>query len=148
MTNRKKANIGLFKFPDTDGKPDLYKLWFNKIKAFHRPGMRDSFSITQHIFCFIDTLFREFNINITDINFSAGNHRKTLKLIDDIFPVKTGIPVFLVHPQILSGTFVADEDQKKLFSNVVKHTLLKNICLNLLNFVFIVLLVLSITREC
>ena len=32
--HRKKTNIGLFKFPDTDGKPELYKLWFKKTKAF------------------------------------------------------------------------------------------------------------------
>ena len=30
-----KANIGLFKFQDDkDAKPELYKLWCNKIKSF------------------------------------------------------------------------------------------------------------------
>ena len=27
-----KTNIGLFKFPDKDAKPELYKLWCNKSK--------------------------------------------------------------------------------------------------------------------
>ena len=62
--------------------------------------------------------------------------------IDDSFPVETGILVFCIYPQLFSGFFsFADESQKKLFSDVVKHMLLKNIhthSLNLLNFVCIV----------
>ena len=29
-----KTNIGLFKFPDKNAEPELYKLWCNKIKTF------------------------------------------------------------------------------------------------------------------
>ena len=59
--------------------------------------------------------------------------------IDDAFLEKTGICIYL---QPLSRFFsFADESHKKLFSDVVKHMLLKNIpmySLNLLNFVCIV----------
>ena len=41
-----KTNIGLFKFPDKDAKPELYKLWRNKIKTFQRTGGKDSFKVT------------------------------------------------------------------------------------------------------
>ena len=40
-----KTNIGLFKFPDKDAKPELYKLWYNKIKTFRRAGGKDSFKV-------------------------------------------------------------------------------------------------------
>ena len=68
-----KTNIGLFKFPDKDAKPELYKLWCNKIKTFRRAGGKDSFKVTNN------TYVCEFHFNITDINVSAGRHIKTLK---------------------------------------------------------------------
>ena len=67
-----KTNIGLFKFPDKDAKPELYKLWCNKIKTFRRAGGKDSFKVTNN------TYVCEFHFNITDINVSAGRHIKTL----------------------------------------------------------------------
>ena len=63
-----KTNIVLFKFPDKDAKPELYKLSYNKIKTFRRAGGK--LQIT-HV--------REFHFDITDINVSAGRHIKTLK---------------------------------------------------------------------
>ena len=68
-----KTNIGLFKFPDKDAKPELYKLWRNKIKTFQRTGGKDSFKVTNN------THVCEFHFNITDINISAGRHIKTWK---------------------------------------------------------------------
>ena len=68
-----KTNIGLFKFPDKDPKPELYKLWCNKTVTFRRTGGRDSFKVTNNIYVC------EFRYNITDINISAGLHTKTLK---------------------------------------------------------------------
>ena len=68
-----KTNIGLFKFPDKDAKPELYKFWCNKIKTFRRAGGKDSFKVTNN------TYVCEFHFNITDINVSAGRHIKTLK---------------------------------------------------------------------
>ena len=68
-----KTNIGLFKFPDKDAKPELYKLWYNKIKTFRRAGGKDSFKVTNN------TYVCEFHFDITDINVSAGRHIKTLK---------------------------------------------------------------------
>ena len=65
-----KTNIGLFKFPDKDVKPELYELWYNKIKAFRRAGGKDSFKITNN------TYVCEFHFDIT---VSAGRHIKTLK---------------------------------------------------------------------
>ena len=63
----------MFKFPDKDVKPELYKLWCNKIKTFQRVGGKDSFKVTNN------TYVSEFQFNITDINVSAGRHIKTLK---------------------------------------------------------------------
>ena len=60
-----KTNIGLFKRPDKDAKPELYKLWCNKIKTFPRAGRKDSFKVTNKTYVF------EFHFNITDINVSA-----------------------------------------------------------------------------
>ena len=68
-----KTNIGLFKFPDKDAKPELYKLWCNKIKTFRRNGGKDSFKVTNN------TYVCELHFNITDINASAGRHIKSLK---------------------------------------------------------------------
>ena len=68
-----KTNIGLFKFPDKDAKPELYKLRCNKIKTFQRTGGKDSFKVTNN------THVCEFHFNITDINISAGSHIKTWK---------------------------------------------------------------------
>ena len=36
--------VGLFKFPDKFAKPELYKLWCNKIKTFRKAGGKDSFT--------------------------------------------------------------------------------------------------------
>ena len=63
----------MFKFPDKDVKPELYKLWCNKIKTFRRVGGKDSFKVTNNTYIY------EFHFNITDINVSAGRHIKTLK---------------------------------------------------------------------
>ena len=63
----------MFKFPDKDAKPELYKLWCNKIKTFRRDGGKDSLKVTNN------TYVCEFHFNITDINVSAGRHIKTLK---------------------------------------------------------------------
>ena len=60
-----KTNIGLFKFPDKDAKPELYKLWCNKIKTFRRAGGKDSFKVTNN------TYVCEFHFNITKINVGA-----------------------------------------------------------------------------
>ena len=60
-----KMNIGLCKFSDKDAKPELYKLWCNKIKTFPRAGRKDSFKVTNNTYVF------EFHFNITDINVSA-----------------------------------------------------------------------------
>ena len=60
-------------------------------------------------------------------------------IIDDIFLLKTGIPVFRVHPQIFSGVFLFWLRSEKV---VVKHMLLKNIHVHssrVLNFVYIFL---------
>ena len=73
-----KTNIGLFKFPDIDAKPELYKFWYNKIKTFRRAGWKDSFKVTNN------TYVCEFHFDITDINVSAGRHIKTLK--PDVIP--------------------------------------------------------------
>ena len=67
------APVGLFKFPDKDAKPELYKLWYNKIKTSRRAGGKDSFKVTNN------TYVCEFHFDITDINVSAGRHIKTLK---------------------------------------------------------------------
>ena len=66
-------NIGFFKFPGKDAKPELYKLRCNKIKTFQRTGGKDSFKVTNN------THVCEFHFNITDINISAGRHIKTWK---------------------------------------------------------------------
>ena len=66
-------NIGLFKFPDKDAKPELYKLRCNKIKTFQRTGGKDSFKVTNN------THVCEFHFNITDINISAGRHIKNME---------------------------------------------------------------------
>ena len=63
----------MFKFLDKVAKPELYKLWCNKIKTFRRNGGKDSFKVTNN------TYVCEFHFNITDINVSAGRHIKTLK---------------------------------------------------------------------
>ena len=63
----------MFKFPDKDAKPELYKLWYNKIKTFRRAGGKDSFKVTNN------TYACEFHFDITDINVSAGRHIKKLK---------------------------------------------------------------------
>ena len=63
----------MFKFSDKDVKPELYKLWCNKIKTFQRVGGKDSFKVTNK------TYVSEFQFNITDVNVSAGRHIKTLK---------------------------------------------------------------------
>ena len=68
-----KTNIGLLKFPDKDAKPELYKLWYNKIKTFRRASGKDSLKVTNN------TYVCEFHFDITDINVSAGRHIKTLK---------------------------------------------------------------------
>ena len=69
-----KTNIGLFIFPDKDGKPELWKtkLWCNKIKTFQRAGRKHSFKITSNTYVF------EFHFYIVDINASAGRYIKTL----------------------------------------------------------------------
>ena len=66
-------NIGLFKFSYKDAKPELYKLWCNKIKTFQRTRPKDSFKVTNN------TYFCEFHFNITDIIVTAGRNIKTLK---------------------------------------------------------------------
>ena len=68
-----KTNIGLFKFSDKDANPELYKLWYNKIKTFRRAGGKDSFEVTNN------TYVCEFHFDITDINVSTERHIKTLK---------------------------------------------------------------------
>ena len=73
-----ETNIGFFKFPDKDAKPELYKLRCNKIKTFRRAGGKDSFKGTNN------TYVCEFHFNITDINVSVGRHIKTLK--PDVVP--------------------------------------------------------------
>ena len=55
----KKTNIGLFKFPDKDVKPELYKLWCNKIKTYRGTGGKVSFTNNTYV-C-------KFHVNITDI---------------------------------------------------------------------------------
>ena len=49
----RKMNIGLFKFPDKDAKPELYKLWYNKIKTFRRAAgkIRLKLQITHKDIC-------------------------------------------------------------------------------------------------
>ena len=71
--NWQKTNIGLFKFPDQNPNPELYKFWCNKIKEFRRSGGKDSFKVTNN------THVCEFYFNITDINVSVGRLIKTLK---------------------------------------------------------------------
>ena len=68
-----KMNIGLCRFSDKDAKPELYKLWCNKIKTFQRAGGKDSFKVTNN------TYVCESHFNVTDINGSAGRHIKILK---------------------------------------------------------------------
>ena len=68
-----KTNIGLFKFPDKDAKPELYKVWCNKIKTFRKAGGKNSLEVTN------DTYVCELHDNITDINVSAGPNMKVLK---------------------------------------------------------------------
>ena len=68
-----KTNIGLFKIPDKDAKPKLYKLRCNKIKIFRRTAWKDSLKVTNN------TYVCEFYLHITDINVSVGRHIKTLK---------------------------------------------------------------------
>ena len=46
----KKTNIALFKFPDKERKPDLYKASFNKIKTFRRKGGKDAFTVTNNTY--------------------------------------------------------------------------------------------------
>ena len=48
IKNRRKQTIGLFKFPDNERKPDLYKSWSNKIKTFRRNGGKDLFKVTNN----------------------------------------------------------------------------------------------------
>ena len=55
----KKTNIGLFKFPDKDVKPELYKLWCNKIKTYRGTGGKVSFTNNTYV-C-------KFHVNIIDI---------------------------------------------------------------------------------
>ena len=80
----KKTNIALFKFPDKERKPDLYKAWFNKIKTFRRKGGKDAFTVTNN------TYVCEFHFEISDIQVSAGRHIKTLKnnVIPSVFIFK------------------------------------------------------------
>ena len=54
-------------------------------------------------------------------------HRKERFNIDEIFPVKNGIPVFCVHPQNFSSILSiqvehisSDCDYEKLFSDAIK----------------------------
>ena len=68
-----KMSMGLFKFPYKDAKPELYKLWRSKIKAFQRTRPKDSFKVTNN------TYFCEFHFNITDIIVTARLNIKTLK---------------------------------------------------------------------
>ena len=63
----------MFKFPHKDAKPELYKLWYNKIKTFRRVGGKDSLRVTNIIYVY------QFHFNITGINVSAGCYIKTLK---------------------------------------------------------------------
>ena len=51
--------------------------------------------------------------------------------IDNIFPVKIGIPVFCVIFNFFPLFSFADQDQKRLFSDVVNHRVLKNILIHL-----------------
>ena len=67
-----KTNIGLFKIPDKDAKPKLYKLRCNKIKIFRRTAWKDSLIVTNN------TYVCEFYFHVTDINVSVGRHIKTL----------------------------------------------------------------------
>ena len=66
-----KRNIGLFQFPAKYAKPELYKLWCNKINIFRRAVWKGSFKVTNN------TYVCEFHFDITDINVSAGCHIKT-----------------------------------------------------------------------
>ena len=66
-----ETKVGLFKFPDKVAKPELYKLWCNKIKTFRRDGGKDSLKVTNN------TYACEFHFNITDINVGAGCHTNT-----------------------------------------------------------------------
>ena len=68
-----KTNIGLFKFSDKDAKPNLYKLWCNKVKTFRRAGGKYSFKVTNN------TYVCEFHFNITDINVTAGRYIKNIE---------------------------------------------------------------------
>ena len=45
-----KTNIALLEFPDKDSKPELYKLWCNKIKTFRRARGTDSFKVTKNTY--------------------------------------------------------------------------------------------------
>ena len=81
---RGKIKIGLFRFPDKDSKPNLYKLWYNKIKIFRRAGWKVSLKVTNN------TYVCEFHFNITDINVSQGRYIKTLKrnVVPSVFTFK------------------------------------------------------------
>ena len=64
-----------------------------------------------------------------------------VKSIDYIFPVKTGILVSRIHPEILSDILLCRVKSEKLYLVVARHMLLKNIhihSLNVLNCVYIV----------
>ena len=69
----RKHTTHLFKCPDKDAKPKLYKLWYSNIKTFRRAGGKDLVKVTNN------TYLCKFHFNITVINVSAGRHIKTLK---------------------------------------------------------------------
>lgn len=75
----KKTNIGLFKFPDREKKPQLYKVWFNKTKIFAGLAGKISFEIQM----------TQFHFKITDINVSTGRHRKTVNPLAFTFEKKS-----------------------------------------------------------
>ena len=52
------------------------------------------------------------------------DNRKVLIVMDDVFLIKTRIPVYHVHPQIFSGIILLIKD-KKLFSDLAKHVIEK-----------------------
>ena len=39
----------LGKCPDKDAKPELYQLWYDKVKSFQRAGGKDLFQATNDI---------------------------------------------------------------------------------------------------
>ena len=113
-----KTNIGLFKFPDKDAKPELYKLLYNKIKTFRKAGGKDSFKVTNN------TYVCEFHFDITDINVNAGRHIKTLKpnVVPSVFTFikknsSENQPKW--RKRHLITEFVKKPKQKKLTSEII-----------------------------